>query len=102
MENNKFYNYYIYVLFGFLCFNKYFKIKKTSAAFAAEVCNCKYYLCFLVLNLPPLISFSKKEPLASPTSVSSTAVEFTDVGEAFGSFLEKEIKGGKFKTKKQR
>ncbi len=32
----------------------------------------------------------------------ATAVEFTDVGEAFGSFLEKEIKGGKFKTKKQR
>ena len=32
----------------------------------------------------------------------ATAVEFTDVGEAFGSFLEKEIKNGKFKTKKQR
>jgi len=32
----------------------------------------------------------------------ATAVNFTDVGEAFGSFLEKEIKGGKFKTKKQR
>ena len=32
----------------------------------------------------------------------ATAVELTDVGEAFGSFLEKEIKGGKFKTKKQR
>ncbi len=32
----------------------------------------------------------------------ATGVEFTDVGEAFGSFLEKEIKGGKFKTKKQR
>ena len=32
----------------------------------------------------------------------ATAVEFTDVGEAFGSFLEKEVKGGKFKTKKQR
>jgi len=32
----------------------------------------------------------------------ATAVTFTDVGEAFGSFLEKEIKGGKFKTKKQR
>ena len=32
----------------------------------------------------------------------ATAVEFTDVGEAFGSFLEKEIKGGKFITKKQR
>ena len=29
----------------------------------------------------------------------ATGVEFTDVGEAFGSFLEKEIKGGKFKTK---
>ena len=27
---------------------------------------------------------------------------FTDVGEAEGSFLEKEVKGGKFKTKKQR
>ncbi len=32
----------------------------------------------------------------------ATGVEFTGVGEAFGSFLEKEIKGGKFKTKKQR
>ena len=32
----------------------------------------------------------------------ATGVEFTDVGEAFGSFLEKEIKLGKFKTKKQR
>ena len=32
----------------------------------------------------------------------ATGVTFTDVGEAFGSFLEKEIKGGKFKTKKQR
>ena len=32
----------------------------------------------------------------------ATGVEFTDVGEAFGSSLEKEIKGGKFKTKKQR
>ena len=32
----------------------------------------------------------------------ATAVELTDVGEANGSFLEKEIKGGKFKTKKQR
>jgi len=29
-------------------------------------------------------------------------VEFTDVGEAFGSFLEKEVKNGKFETKKQR
>ena len=32
----------------------------------------------------------------------ATGVDFTDVGEAFGSFLEKEVKGGKFKTKKQR
>ena len=32
----------------------------------------------------------------------ATAVNFTDVGEAFGSFLEKEVKGGAFKTKKQR
>ena len=32
----------------------------------------------------------------------ATGVTFTDVGESFGSFLEKEIKGGKFKTKKQR
>ena len=32
----------------------------------------------------------------------ATGVEFTDVGEAFGSFLEKEVKDGKFKTKKQR
>ena len=32
----------------------------------------------------------------------ATGVEFTEVGEAFGSFLEQEIKGGKFKTKKQR
>ena len=29
-------------------------------------------------------------------------VEFTEVGESYGSFLEKEVKGGKFKTKKQR
>ena len=32
----------------------------------------------------------------------ATGVTFTDVGESIGSFLEKEIKGGKFKTKKQR
>ena len=32
----------------------------------------------------------------------ATGVTFTDVGESFGSFLEKEVKGGKFKTKKQR
>jgi len=32
----------------------------------------------------------------------ATGVTFTDVGEAEGSFLEKEIKYGKFKTKKQR
>jgi len=32
----------------------------------------------------------------------ATAVQFTDVGEAAGAFLEKEIKGGKFKTKGQR
>ena len=32
----------------------------------------------------------------------ASGVSFTDVGEAEGSFLEKEIKGGKFKTKKQR
>jgi branched-chain amino acid transport system substrate-binding protein len=32
----------------------------------------------------------------------ATGVNFTDVGEAQGSFLEKEIKYGKFKTKKQR
>ena len=32
----------------------------------------------------------------------ATAVELTDVGEAFGSFLEKEIKGGKFSNKQQR
>ena len=32
----------------------------------------------------------------------ATGVMFTEVGEAEGSFLEKEIKGGKFKTKKQR
>ena len=32
----------------------------------------------------------------------ATGVNFTDVGEAFGSFLEKEISYGKFKTKKQR
>jgi branched-chain amino acid transport system substrate-binding protein len=32
----------------------------------------------------------------------ATGVNFTDVGEAEGSFLEKQIKGGKFKTKKQR
>ena len=32
----------------------------------------------------------------------ATAVELTDVGESFGSFIEKEIKSGKFKDKKQR
>ena len=32
----------------------------------------------------------------------ATAVELTEVGEAFGSFLEKEIKGGKFQNKAQR
>ena len=32
----------------------------------------------------------------------ATGVSFTSVGEAEGSFLEQEIKGGKFKTKKQR
>jgi len=32
----------------------------------------------------------------------ATAVNFTDVGESTGNFLELEIKGGKFKTKKQR
>jgi branched-chain amino acid transport system substrate-binding protein len=32
----------------------------------------------------------------------ATGVSFTDVGEAEGSFLEKEIKDGKFKNKKQR
>jgi len=32
----------------------------------------------------------------------ATGVTFTNVGEAEGSFLEKEIKGGKFKNKKQR
>jgi branched-chain amino acid transport system substrate-binding protein len=32
----------------------------------------------------------------------ATGVNLTDVGEASGSFLEKEIKGAKFKTKKQR
>ena len=32
----------------------------------------------------------------------ATGVNFTEVGEAEGSFLEKEVKGGKFSTKKQR
>jgi len=32
----------------------------------------------------------------------ATGVMFTSVGEAEGSFLEQEVKGGKFKTKKQR
>ena len=32
----------------------------------------------------------------------ATGVTFTDVGEAEGSFLEKEIKSGKFETAKQR
>ena len=32
----------------------------------------------------------------------ATGVNFTDVGEAFGSFLEKEIKDSKFETVKQR
>ena len=32
----------------------------------------------------------------------ASSVELTDVGEASGAFIEKEIKGGKFKDKKQR
>jgi len=32
----------------------------------------------------------------------ATGVVFTDVGEHVGNFLEKEVKGGNFKTKKQR
>ena len=32
----------------------------------------------------------------------ASSVELTDVGEAAGAFIEKEIKGGKFKDKKQR
>ena len=32
----------------------------------------------------------------------ASGVELTDVGEASGAFIEKEIKGGKFKDKKQR
>jgi len=32
----------------------------------------------------------------------ATGVNFTEVGEAEGSFLEKEVKGGKFSTKQQR
>ena len=32
----------------------------------------------------------------------ATGVAFTDVGEAEGSFLEKEIKNGKFETAQQR
>ena len=36
--------------------------------------NIKNYLCFLVLNFPPLTSCSKKEPSASPTLVKVTPV----------------------------
>ena len=54
--------------------DQYLGIKKTSAVFTAEVYKINYYLCFLVLNLPPLTSFSKKEPKASPTSVKVTPV----------------------------
>ena len=32
----------------------------------------------------------------------ATAVKLTDVGEHVGNFIEKEIKGGKFKNRKQR
>jgi len=42
--------------------------------YTAGVYKFRYYLCFLVLNFPPLISFSKKEPKASPTSVKVTPV----------------------------
>ena len=66
--------FFLYVLFSFLCFEQYFEIKKTSAVFTAEVYKFRYYLCFLVLNFPPLTSFSKKEPKASPTSVKLTPV----------------------------
>ena len=61
-----------YVFLGFLCIGQYFKIKKTPATKIAEAYNIRYYLCFLVSNFPPLISFSKKEPSASPTSVNET------------------------------
>jgi len=56
-------------------------------------------------NPSELIIFKTLDLLAKGKAVNyegATGVEFTDVGEAFGSFLEKEIKGGKFKTKKQR
>ena len=48
--------------------------KKIPAFFIAGIFKIKFYLCFLVLNLPPLISFSKKLPTCSPTSVNTTPV----------------------------
>ena len=59
-------------------------------------------------RLPTLIYQLKKESNLHGTQgkeidyEGATAVNFTEVGEAFGSFLEKEINGGKFSTKKQR
>ena len=72
MENNQLFYSALHVLAISLCFYEYSKIKKTPAAFTAGVKFNKYYLCFLSLNFPPLISFSIKAPDASPTSVNST------------------------------
>ena len=54
--------------------NIYF-FKKNPQQINAGGLNFKInYLCFLVLNFPPLISCSKKEPSASPTLVKVTPV----------------------------
>ena len=62
-------------IFGILELLVIFKYKKTPAIFIAGVLKLRFnYLCFLVLNFPPLISCSKKEPSASPTLVKVTPV----------------------------
>ena len=49
--------------------------KKNPNKLMLGVLNFKInYLCFLVLNFPPLTSCSKKEPSASPTLVKVTPV----------------------------
>ena len=54
---------------------KFVFCKKNPQQINAGGLNFKInYLCFLVLNFPPLISCSKKEPSASPTLVKVTPV----------------------------
>ena len=55
--------------------DKYLFFKKNPQHKNVRGFNFKInYLCFLVLNFPPLTSCSKKEPSASPTLVKVTPV----------------------------